>query len=1188
MGFNKSFVVKNGIEVSTDLLVGEASLNNVGVGTTLPSTKLDVQGSFQASGTGRISGISTAETTFNVGVAGTTLHVDPTDSRIGIHTNITTNDITIVGHSTVTGNVHVTGFTTSDYLTVNQISTLNGLNVTGVSTIADVRVNAGFVTITQLTSTNSNVTGVSTVGGAVTMSSSGIDVNNIDVEALTGRGINISGDIDATGNIDAATYTGDGSAVTGIVTTLVAGPNISLDSGTGTVTITGLAKTDIIQADSLVVTGITTLGIVTALPSLQATNVYATKLYGDGSNLTGIDTSGNFQGKTVVCENVFASNPGVGTFGSVVINNPAGRITATEFYGNGANLTNTGSSLGNGSGVERLVTTALTSGTMTSSSTDPTLVYDFSNDRFGVGTNSPDRPISVLKNDEHALMRLENTGNGYLSGIELYRETSSGTGKGGAAIWVASDTSTTDATLNFSTNTNANAPSMTPKMVLNVNGRLGIGSLAPTEKLDIAGNVRSDGDITLKNGGTNVGSKSRNIVYEFSDGDGGAIGCRRESNQTSSDSFLYFRAGGSESTDEKMRLTAEGRLLIGSTSDEASLVIDNPTAAGVPSILISRSSNNANTSDIALTDNAVIRSEISLRSVVNDSGHFAWYVGGTDNKAGVSGATEKLRLTSGGKLRVPDNGKFTCGAGDDLQIFHDGSHSFIKESGTGNVIHEVTDATIEFKKGGSEHLAKFIPDGAVELYHNNSKKLETTSSGVSITGTLSANLTGDVTGDVTGDLSGTATNATNARIDSDTTTNADRFLVFVNTGGATNQRLKIDGNLKFNPSTDTLTVANFNGNATTASNADNAGLLDGIDSSAFLRSNTADTATSKITFNAGIRLNDEDKAEFGSSADYTIRHSGNNAIHNITTGDIYFQNNSSDKIYFDMSAGNMNPTTDNTGAVGTSGYTWNNGRFTNMTIDSTLSVRGAIDLADNDIVRFGSSDDAEFFTNGSHFYLDLNSGIGNFIIRDGTTTRFTFDDAGHFTSTGNILSSGNVQTDEVRNKTGSQLVLNAGESSGSATGQTAELVYINAEGGLQINSSPDNWSGGWNARHTATICNTSGNSTLPGDLTVNGDVTVTGDVNSTSDITFKENISVIDGAMDLIQQLEGVAFGWRENKKSSMGVIAQTVEKVIPELVDENDEGVKSVKYNGLVGVLIEAVKELSSKVNDLEGKLNK
>ena len=75
---------------------------------------------------------------------------------------------------------------------------------------------------------------------------------------------------------------------------------------------------------------------------------------------------------------------------------------------------------------------------------------------------------------------------------------------------------------------------------------------------------------------------------------------------------------------------------------------------------------------------------------------------------------------------------------------------------------------------------------------------------------------------------------------------------------------------------------------------------------------------------------------------------------------------------------------------------------TNLTVAATLNVRGAIDLADNDILRFGSSDDCEFFTNGSHMYMDLNPGIGNFYIRDGTTVRYTFDDSGAFTATGNV------------------------------------------------------------------------------------------------------------------------------------------------------------------------------------------
>ena len=105
---------------------------------------------------------------------------------------------------------------------------------------------------------------------------------------------------------------------------------------------------------------------------------------------------------------------------------------------------------------------------------------------------------------------------------------------------------------------------------------------------------------------------------------------------------------------------------------------------------------------------------------------------------------KKFETTSYGTLltgnsKWVDNGKATFGDSDDLQLFHDGSNSYIKEAGTGNVIHEVTDATIEFKKGGSEHLAKFIPDGAVELYYDNVKKLETISVGAQVLGEFVTN-----------------------------------------------------------------------------------------------------------------------------------------------------------------------------------------------------------------------------------------------------------------------------------------------------------------------------------------------------------------------------------------------------------------------------------------------------------------
>jgi hypothetical protein len=88
-----------------------------------------------------------------------------------------------------------------------------------------------------------------------------------------------------------------------------------------------------------------------------------------------------------------------------------------------------------------------------------------------------------------------------------------------------------------------------------------------------------------------------------------------------------------------------------------------------------------------------------------------------------------------------------------------------------------------------------------------------------------------------------------------------------------------------------------------------------------------------------------------------------------------------------------------------------------------------------------------------------------------TATTATNQSGGTVNATTGDFSS-YIRTDELRNISGTQLVLNAGESHSQATGQTGELIYLNAEGGVQINSSPDNWSTNWAGRVTTTINDT--------------------------------------------------------------------------------------------------------------------
>ena len=108
-----------------------------------------------------------------------------------------------------------------------------------------------------------------------------------------------------------------------------------------------------------------------------------------------------------------------------------------------------------------------------------------------------------------------------------------------------------------------------------------------------------------------------------------------------------------------------------------------------------------------------------------------------------------------------------------------------------------------------------------------------------------------------------------------------------------------------------------------------------------------------------------------------------------------------------------------------------------------------------------------------------------------------------------------------------------------------------------------------------------------GDLHVDGDV-IAASTTVSSDETLKKDISTYKDAIKTISEIKGVSFSWKSNDKKSGGVIAQDVQKVLPELVGtkkslNDDAETLTVDYNGLIGVLIEAVKELSNQLNELK-----
>ena len=111
---------------------------------------------------------------------------------------------------------------------------------------------------------------------------------------------------------------------------------------------------------------------------------------------------------------------------------------------------------------------------------------------------------------------------------------------------------------------------------------------------------------------------------------------------------------------------------------------------------------------------------------------------------------------------------------------------------------------------------------------------------------------------------------------------------------------------------------------------------------------------------------------------------------------------------------------------------------------------------------------------------------------------------------------------------------------------------------------------------------------ISGNLVVGGNVTAYG---SPSDIRLKENVEVIPDALDKVKQLRGVTFNYIKDGNKSTGLIAQDLEKVLPDAVyvtsdvDDGEDKHLAIRYGNTVGLLVEAIKELEARVKELEGK---
>ena len=122
------------------------------------------------------------------------------------------------------------------------------------------------------------------------------------------------------------------------------------------------------------------------------------------------------------------------------------------------------------------------------------------------------------------------------------------------------------------------------------------------------------------------------------------------------------------------------------------------------------------------------------------------FIDSTNNRVGIANNSPSETLEVSGNIKLGDNNKIKLGTGNDLEIYHDGSNSYVSDAGTGNLFVNTNGtkiALISDLSSSNGKMAEFTKDGAVELYHDNSKKFETAADGIFVNGVANVDVGGE-------------------------------------------------------------------------------------------------------------------------------------------------------------------------------------------------------------------------------------------------------------------------------------------------------------------------------------------------------------------------------------------------------------------------------------------------------------
>ena len=279
-----------------------------------------------------------------------------------------------------------------------------------------------------------------------------------------------------------------------------------------------------------------------------------------------------------------------------------------------------------------------------------------------------------------------------------------------------------------------------------------------------------------------------------------------------------------------------------------------------------------------------------------------------------TGDTSVIRFDkSDDALEFADNMKATFGNSGDLAIFHNGTYSRIEDVGTGHFELTTNGTSIDINKGTTEYMARFFTDGAVELYHDNSKKFETTTNGAEVTGRLMTD--GVFIGDGGNNDVSLSIGSNNdlrlyhegnhsyiidrgtgeLRIGSDSgirlTKHDSETVALFDPDGAV--ELYYDNSKKFDTTSTGVALhglSNGTGNSTLYYNSITGQVLYGATPATDLVSDTSPQLGGDLDTNSfEILLDDNHAVKFGNDTDLTVLHSGSTGVLNCITGDLHIK-----------------------------------------------------------------------------------------------------------------------------------------------------------------------------------------------------------------------------------------------------------------------------------------------------------